>query len=185
MKKIIFLFIVMASFSFSQNITVDNNKDFNKALGFYNSKKFDDALILFKKIADRTENNTKITASVLFVCKILVDQKKYSDAEKSGKDFEPIDVVRGYAKKLKKTMEEYERLKIQNEVDSCNEELKIVEEFMPKQMSDEELEKVVTELIESEKPGDIGSTMKIVMGKYKDVADGKKVQTLVKKIFSK
>jgi hypothetical protein len=27
--------------------------------------------------------------------------------------------------------------------------------------------------------------MKIVMGKYKDVADGKKVQALVKKIFLK
>ena len=52
-------------------------------------------------------------------------------------------------------------------------------------MSDEELEKVVAEILESEKPGDIGSAMKIVMGKYKDVADGKKVQALVKKIFLK
>jgi uncharacterized protein YqeY len=36
------------------------------------------------------------------------------------------------------------------------------------------------------KPIDVvGSAMKIVMGKYKDVADGKKVQALVKKIFLK
>ncbi len=56
---------------------------------------------------------------------------------------------------------------------------------MPKQLSDEELEKIVMELIESEKPEDIGSAMKIVMGKYKDVADGKKVQVLVKEIFLK
>ena len=87
MKIIIFLFIVLVSFSFSQNITVDNNKDFDKALSFYNSKKYDNALTLFKKIANRTENNTKITASAFFVCKILVEQKKYSDAEKTGKDF--------------------------------------------------------------------------------------------------
>ena len=133
-----------------------------------------------KELKDAMRSRDKRRVSVLRM--LLAD---IINVEKSGKDFEPIDVVRGYAKKLKKTMEEYERLKIQNEVDSCNEELKIVEEFMPKQMSDEELEKVVTELIESEKPGDIGSTMKIVMGKYKDVADGKKVQTLVKKIFSK
>ena len=52
-------------------------------------------------------------------------------------------------------------------------------------MSDEELEKAVTEIIESEKLEDIGSAMKVVMGKYKDVADGKKVQALVKKIFLK
>jgi len=86
---------------------------------------------------------------------------------------------------LKKTIEEYERLHIKDKIDSYNEELAIVEEFLPKQMSDEELETVVTELIELEKPKDIGSAMKIVMGKYKDIADGKKVQALVKEIFSK
>ena len=66
---------------------------------------------------------------------------------------------------------------------SCNEELNIVEEFLSKQMSDEELKKVVTELLDSEKPGDMGTAMEIVMGKYKDVADGKKVQALVKEMF--
>ena len=133
-----------------------------------------------KELKDAMRSRDKRRVSVLRM--LLAD---IINVEKSGKDFKPIDVVRGYAKKLKKTIEEYERLQIQAEIDSCNEELKIVEEFLPKQMSDEELAKVVAELLESEKPGDIGSAMKIVMGKYKDVADGKKVQTLVKKIFSK
>ena len=87
MKKIIFFFIISVGFLFSQNITVDNNKDFDKALGFYNSKKYDDALMLFKKISNRTANNTKITAASFFVSRILVEQKKYSATEKSGKDF--------------------------------------------------------------------------------------------------
>ena len=52
-------------------------------------------------------------------------------------------------------------------------------------MSDDELEKVVTEIIESQKPKDIGSAMKIVMGKYKEVADGKKVQALVRNLLLK
>ncbi len=133
-----------------------------------------------KEIKDAMKSGDKLRVSVLRM--LLAD---ITNAEKSGKDFKPIDVVRGYAKKLKKASEEYERLQIQKEIDSCNAELKIVEEFLPKQMSDEDLEKVVTELMESEKPGDIGSAMKVVMGKYKDVADGKKVQALVKKIFSK
>ena len=76
-------------------------------------------------------------------------------------------------------------MKIKKEVDSCKEELRIVEEFLPKQSSDDELGRIVTALIESERPTDIGSAMKIVMGKYKDVADGKKVQALVKEIFLK
>ena len=133
-----------------------------------------------KELKDAMKSRDKRRVSVLRM--LLAD---ITNVEKSGKDFKPIDVVREYAKKLKNTIEEYERLKIQNEVDSCNEELKIVEKFLPKQISDEELAKVVAELIESEKPGDIGSAMKIIMGKYKDVADGRKVQTLVKKILSK
>lgn len=133
-----------------------------------------------KELKDAMKSRDKRRVSVLRM--LLAD---ITNAEKSGKDFKPDDVIRGYAKKLKKTIEEYERLQIQAEIDSCNEELKIVEEFLPKQMSDEELAKVVAELLESEKPGDIGSAMKIVMGKYKDVADGRKVQALVKEMFSK
>ncbi len=133
-----------------------------------------------KELKDAMKSRDKLRVSVLRM--LLAD---ITNVEKSGKDFKHIDVIRGYAKKLKKTIEEYERLQIQKEVDSCREELEIVEEFLPRQMSDEELEMVVTELLESEKPGDMGMAMKIVMGKYKDIADGKKVQALVKEIFSK
>jgi uncharacterized protein YqeY len=133
-----------------------------------------------KEIKDAMKSGGKRRVSVLRM--VLAD---IINVEKSGKEFKQIDVVRGYAKKLKKAIEEYERLHLQDKIESYNEELKIVEEFLPKQMSDEELETVVTELIELEMPKDIGSAMKIVMGKYKDIADGKKVQALVKEIFSK
>ncbi len=133
-----------------------------------------------REIKDAMKSGDKLRVSVLRM--VLAD---IINVEKSGKDFKQIDVVRGYAKKLKKTIEEYERLHIQDKIMSYNEELKIVEEFLPKQMSGEELKKVVTELLDSEKPGDVGMAMKLVMGKYKEVADGKKVQALVKEIFSK
>ncbi len=133
-----------------------------------------------KELKDAMKSRDKLKVSVLRM--LLAD---IVNVEKSGKEFKHIDIIRGYAKKLKKTIEEYERLQIKKEVDSCKEELRIVEEFLPKQLSDDELGRIVTELIESERPTDIGSAMKIVMGKYKDVADGKKVQALVKEIFLK
>ncbi len=133
-----------------------------------------------KELKDAMKSRDKLKVSVLRM--LLAD---IINVEKSGKEFKDIDIIRGYAKKLKKAIEEYERLQIIKEVDSCEEELKIVEEFLPKQLSDEELLKLVTELIELEKPADMGSAMKIVMGKYKDIADGKKVQVLVKEIFLK
>ena len=133
-----------------------------------------------KEINDAMKSGDKLRVSVLRM--VLAD---IINIEKSGKDFKHIDIIRGYAKKLKKAIEEYKRLHLQDKIVSFNEELEIVEEFLPKQMSDEELKKVVIELLDSEKPGDMGAAMKLVMGKYKEVADGKKVQALVKEVFSK
>ncbi len=87
MKYIFIILLFSCSILYSQNITVDNNKDFEKALSLYNSKKYDDARNLFKKIVSRTENNSKVTASAFFASKILVDQKKYAEAEKSIDEF--------------------------------------------------------------------------------------------------
>ncbi|HJO55345.1 MAG TPA: GatB/YqeY domain-containing protein [Candidatus Scalindua sp.] len=137
-----------------------------------------------ERIAEEIRNAMK-SGDKLRVSVLRMLQADIINTEKSGKEFKQIDVIRGYSKKLKKTIEEYERLHLQDKVVSFNEELKIVEEFLPKQMSDEELKKVVIELLDSEKPGDMGMAMKLVMGKYKEVADGKKVQALVKEIFPK
>ncbi|HEX9250698.1 MAG TPA: hypothetical protein VF870_00575, partial [Ignavibacteriaceae bacterium] len=87
MKNLILIIIFSVAFLYPQNITVDNNKDFEKALSLYKSKKYDDAFYLFKNVASRTENNTKNTASAFFVSKILVEKKKYTDAEKSITNF--------------------------------------------------------------------------------------------------
>jgi hypothetical protein len=133
-----------------------------------------------KELRSAMKSQDKLRMSVLRM--LLAD---ITNMEKSGKDFECADVVRGYAKKLGKTIEEYKRLNVQDRIDSCMAEMAIVDEFLPKQMSDDELEKVVTEIIESQKPKDIGSAMKIVMGKYKEVADGKKVQALVRNLLLK
>lgn len=87
MKKILLLVIFFTYTLYSQNITVDNNKDFDKALGLYNTKKYQESLSLFRKIENRTENNSKASISGFFILKILDEQKKYSEVEKFGNDF--------------------------------------------------------------------------------------------------
>lgn len=136
--------------------------------------------LITKELRNAMKSQDKLRISAL---RMLLAE--ITNMEKSGKDFEYADVVKGYAKKLEKTIEEYKRLHVKDRVNSCKAELAIVEEFLPKQMSDEELERVVTEIIETQKPKDIGSAMKIIMSKYKNVVDGKKVQTLVKEMFLK
>jgi len=87
MKKTILFFILFTFSLLSQNITVDNNRDFEKAIQYYKSHKYSDALSLFKLIESRKENNPKLSASSLFVCKILLEQKKYTESETALKSF--------------------------------------------------------------------------------------------------
>ncbi len=92
-----------------------------------------------KELRSAMKSQDKLRMSVLRM--LLAD---ITNMEKSGKDFECADVVRGYAKKLGKTIEEYKRLNVQDRIDSCMAEMAIVDEFLPKQMSDDELERYVT-----------------------------------------
>lgn len=122
----------------------------------------------------------KLRTSVLRM--VLADIKI---ADTSGKPKEQIDydeVVRGYYKKLKKTREEYERLKLPDKVTELDGEIVIVEEYLPKQLSDDELKKIVAEIIETNKftARETGAAMKLIMSKYGNLADGKKVQRYLK-----
>lgn len=87
MIKSILLFILFSFTLFSQNITVDNNRDFQKAIKFYESQKLDDALSLFRIIESRKENNSRLSAASLFISKIQQEQKKYTESEVTVKKF--------------------------------------------------------------------------------------------------
>lgn len=104
MKKIFLLLLLFTIISYPQNITVDNDKDFNKALGLYNANKYSDALSIFQKIAKRTENNTKVTVSAFFICKIYDAQKKYLDVEKNCNDYLHNYSQSKYSNEIKKLL---------------------------------------------------------------------------------
>lgn len=138
-----------------------------------------------KEIKDKIAEALKVAMKAqdklrMSVLRMVLSEMKL--LETSGKEFKYIDAVKGYAKKLKKTVEEYERLKLPDKANDIKAELAIVEEYLPKQMADDELERVVAEVIETNKftSKDFGNAMKIIMGKYSDVADGKKVQALIR-----
>src|SRR3990170_1507904 len=107
-----------------------------------------------KEIKDKITESLKVAMKAqdklrMSVLRMILAEMKL--LEKSGKEFKYIDAVKGYAKKLKKTIEEYERLKLPDKVNEIKAELAIVEEYLPKQMGDEELERIVAEVIEANK----------------------------------
>lgn len=130
------------------------------------------------KVAMKAQN--KLRTSVL---RMMLADIKIADTSGKPKDqIDYVEVVRGYYKKLNKTREEYERLNLPDKVKELNGEIAIVEEYLPKQLSDDEIKRIVQEVIETNKftAREMGAAMKLIMGKYGGVVDGKKVQTYLK-----
>ena len=130
------------------------------------------------KVSMKAQN--KLRTSVLRM--ILADIKIADTSGKPRDQIDYVEVVRGYYKKLNKTREEYERLNLPDKVKELNGEIAIVEEYLPRQLSDDEIKRIVNEAIETNKftAREMGTAMKLIMGKYSDVADGKKVQMYLK-----
>ncbi|MBW7898282.1 glutamyl-tRNA(Gln) amidotransferase subunit E [Candidatus Brocadiaceae bacterium B188] len=122
----------------------------------------------------------KLRTSVLRM--ILADIKIADTSGKPKDQIDYVDVVRGYCKKLKKSREEYEKLHLPEKVKELDGEIAIVEEYLPKQLSDDEIQKIVNEVIETNNytAKEMGVAMKLIMSKYGGEVDGKKVQTYLK-----
>ncbi|MFQ5823613.1 MAG: GatB/YqeY domain-containing protein [bacterium] len=100
---------------------------------------------------------------------------------------EEISVLTNAAKKRKEAIELYEKSERKDLLDKEKRELEIISTYLPKQLSEEEIEKIVNQLIEevgAETLKDIGKVMPLAMRQLKGKADGKLVQEIVRKRLS-
>ena len=90
-------------------------------------------------------------------------------------------------KTRKDSIVEFEKAERQDLIDQTNEEIEVLEEYLPKQLTDEELENEVKKIVESvgaTSVKDMGKVMKeakVVIGAK---ADGKRINEMVKKILA-
>lgn len=98
-------------------------------------------------------------------------------------DDEVLGVIKKLVKQRKESIEQYKTAARQDLVDKETMELKILEEYLPAQMSKEQIEKVVIEVIAEVKASsikDMGTVMKGVMAKTAGAADNKLVSEVIK-----
>ena len=96
---------------------------------------------------------------------------------------EELSVVKREAKKRKDSIEAYQKGNLPDRVAQEEAELKILQEFLPAEISDSELEKIVDEVImglPSHSLADAGKIIGLVMQKTGGNADGAKVANLVR-----
>lgn len=99
---------------------------------------------------------------------------------------EEFAVVRRELKKREEAVEAYEKGGRPESAEKEKKEAGILKEFLPVQMSEEELGKIVEQVISeagASGPADFGKVVGAVMGKVAGKADGKMVTEMVRKKF--
>ena len=115
-------------------------------------------------------------------------EKKGKGLESTLSDDEAIEVLSREAKKRKEAIEAYEKGNRTDLAQKETKELEIIEKYLPEQLSEEEIEKIITAAIK--KTGavtvkDFGKVMGVCMKKLSGKADGSSVNKIVKEEMSK
>ncbi|MBI2023923.1 GatB/YqeY domain-containing protein [Candidatus Giovannonibacteria bacterium] len=101
-------------------------------------------------------------------------------------DEETAEVLKGEAKKRKDAAQEFHKAGRDDLADKENDELKIIQAYLPAEISDAELERILKEGIrETGASGekDFGKVMKSSMPILKGKASGDRISTLLKKLL--
>lgn len=97
-----------------------------------------------------------------------------------------LEIIAKELKKRRDILPEYEKSGRQDLIDNLNAEIKTLLQYLPQQLTEEELENVVRQAIEetgASSQRDLGKLMQAVMPKVKGRADGKMVNVIAKKIL--
>ena len=97
-------------------------------------------------------------------------------------DAQVIDVVRRQIKQRRESLEAFQKGGRADLVQKEQQELAILEQYLPPQMSEEALRAVVQECVQASGasgPKDLGKVMRLIMERVKGQADGKVVNQLV------
>jgi uncharacterized protein YqeY len=101
-------------------------------------------------------------------------------------DSEVLGIITKQAKQRRESVESFEKAGRKDLADTEKAELAILEAYLPKQMTDDELRAAVQKAIASsdaKSPADMGKLMKVLMPTIQGKADGKRVQEAVKAIL--
>ena len=116
---------------------------------------------------------------------LLAETDKGAEGELS--EEQEVALLMKAAKQRKDSAEIYEQQNRQDLVEPELVELKVIESYLPQQLSDEELESKLKEIIAevgASGPGDMGKVMGKASGSLKGQADGKRISTAVKALLS-
>ena len=102
-------------------------------------------------------------------------------------DNQILEIIAKESKKRKDSLADYEKSGRQDLIEQVKQEIEIIAQYLPKQLSKEEITNIVKEIIEETGATcikDMGKVMKVAKEKIGAAADGKTINEVVKELLN-
>ena len=143
-----------------------------------------DQILSDMKKAMKSQEKEKV--SVLRMLLSSIKNKEIQSRPKELTDQDTLMVLKKMSRQLKESIEHFQKGDRQDLVEKEKEELSIVSFYLPEEMGEGEIKKLVQESIRelgASSVKDMGSVMKSVLAKTNNNADNKKVSQIVKSLL--
>lgn len=135
-----------------------------------------------KDLTTAMKEQNKFTLSVLRMLKSALQLEKISKNHDLSDD-EALMVIKKQVKMRKDGIDEFTKLNKLEEIDNLNKEVEVLSSYLPEELSEEEVDKILDEVFDQLKPAsikDMGSVMKVATERMGASADMKLVSTKVR-----
>ena len=132
-------------------------------------------------------NKDKLRKDTITMVRAAIKQIEV-DERKELSDEDVLDVLNKQLKEKNKSIVEFEKGNRQDLVDQTNAEIEILLDYLPKQLSDEELTVIIKTTIEElnlSSSKEMGLLMKNIMPKVKGRADGNMISKIAQNLLNK
>lgn len=136
---------------------------------------------LAEDLKESMKSKEKVKKNVITMVRAAIKQREVDERIELD-DAEIIDIIAKQVKQKRDSIEEFQKGNRLDLVDLTNEEIKILLNYLPPQLSEDELEQIVKDAIEetnAQTKKDLGKLMAVIMPKVKGKADGKQVNQIV------
>lgn len=142
--------------------------------------------VLMEDLKDAMRSKNVIKKNTITMVRAAIQRKEIDERIDLSEDA-ILDIISKQLKEKKMAIDEFKKGQRQDLVDLTEKEMEFLLEYLPEQLSEEEIEKIVIETIKeinAQSMKDIGSIMKAVMPKVKGRTDGNMVNKIIKKVFN-
>lgn len=134
----------------------------------------------------------KLRLGVLRMVRSRMQEAEVAGRAKKGRDYTldddaAVQVIVAYAKQRRDSIDSYRKGGREDLAKQEEAELAVLQEYLPKQLSEEEVRAIVQEAVTAcgaTSPQDMGAVMGKVMPQVKGVADGKLVNQVVREMLA-